>query len=426
MARPSARGARRPRLILVFVLSLVAGAIFAFLRETARHVSWAHSVSESSIQKATQDSRGGTEQALRHAEQRTEEVTSMRQKIAELQSQNDRLLGEVKRLESNSQALPWKRSLPEDPNSVTLDQGVLDALARVEFKGEVMVALANDVMMCTNPKTCWWKGGNILETWISVVQRLQIQNYLILALDNAVYQFCQEKKANCVRTDLPVPKVLEATHPANRISTLKYGVLDQMLVHNYSVLISDLDLVLTTNPFPHLHRDSDIEVQTDGFTRENSHGHLKGIKDPSMGWGGGGLYVEVFTLNVGFGFIRPTYSSIMLMRRVRDRLMDKPAWDQQVFNEEVWLPASPDHNHAALGVAVRVMDCMKFTNSKIYFKSSRSRFLPGRSAKGATPLMIHMNYHPDKHKRMLCLVARYFDGRIGACDQMPGGSEPGT
>lgn len=40
--------------------------------------------------------------------------------------------------------------------------------------------------------------------------------------------------------------------------------------------------------------------------------------------------------------------------------------------------------------------------------------------------MIHMNYHPDKHARMLCLIARYHEGNSDACDAMPGGSEPGT
>jgi hypothetical protein len=37
-----------------------------------------------------------------------------------------------------------------------------------------------------------------------------------------------------------------------------------------------------------------------------------------------------------------------------------------------------------------------------------------------------MNYHPDKHKRMLCLIARYHGGRVDACDNMLGGSEPGS
>ena len=33
-------------------------------------------------------------------------------------------------------------------------------------RDEVMLAIANDVMMCTNRKTCWWNGGNILETFL--------------------------------------------------------------------------------------------------------------------------------------------------------------------------------------------------------------------------------------------------------------------
>jgi len=36
------------------------------------------------------------------------------------------------------------------------------------------------------------------------------------------------------------------------------------------------------NPFEHLHRDADIEGQTDGFTQEWSHGKLSGITDRTM------------------------------------------------------------------------------------------------------------------------------------------------
>ena len=35
--------------------------------------------------------------------------------------------------------------------------------------------------------------------------------------------------------------------------------------------------------------------------------------------------------------------------------------------------------------------------------------------------MIHMNYHPDKHKRMLCVWARYIEGKHDACDAFPAG-----
>ena len=50
------------------------------------------------------------------------------------------------------------------------------------------------------------------------------------------------------------------------ISTLKYGLLRQALLMDYSVLVVDLDLVFLRNPFEHLYRDADVEASTDGFT----------------------------------------------------------------------------------------------------------------------------------------------------------------
>ena len=31
--------------------------------------------------------------------------------------------------------------------------------ARSADRGEVMLALSNDVMLCNNPSTCWWDGA---------------------------------------------------------------------------------------------------------------------------------------------------------------------------------------------------------------------------------------------------------------------------
>ena len=33
--------------------------------------------------------------------------------------------------------------------------------------------------------------------------------------------------------------------------------------------------------------------------------------------------------------------------------------------------------------------------------------------------MVHMNYHPDKHKRMLCVWDHYANGKLDACDNFP-------
>lgn len=42
------------------------------------------------------------------------------------------------------------------------------------------------------------------------------------------------------------------------------------------------------------------------------------------------------------------------------------------------------------------------------------------------PVMIHVNYHPNKHERMLAIVDRYVNGKTDALDRFPGGSEPGS
>ena len=61
--------------------------------------------------------------------------------------------------------------------------------------------------------------------------------------------------------------------------------------------------------------------------------------------------------------------------------------------------------------------------TRIFF-SERRRFLPGRPTEDKDlPVMVHMNYHADKHKRMLCVWARYGPkGETGACDKFPEGS----
>ena len=66
-----------------------------------------------------------------------------------------------------------------------------------------------------------------------------------------------------------------------------------------------------------------------------------------------------------------------------------------------------------------------WVNSKVFFFSDRTRFFPGAPPRSDAdmPVMVHMNYHPDKHKRMLCVWARYVDGKHDACDKLPPGSE---
>ena len=247
----------------------------------------------------------------------------------------------------------YETDLPNEP----LPQNLLDAVQRYAKNKEIMIAFANDVMMCTNTKTCWWNGGNVLASFLDVIDTLHISNYLILSLDDNTHAYLESRSAHYVPFIIEVPSAQEGSHPANQISTLKYKTVAGLLAKHYSVLISDLDLVYIQNPFDHLHRDADIEVQSDGFSTDWAFGKLSGVHDPEMGWGGGGLYVDVFTLNVGCGYFRPTRATIDLLMRVYKRLAQAKAWDQQVFNEELSLKPLK-------GVSYRVMDPHVFANSK--------------------------------------------------------------
>ena len=319
---------------------------------------------------------------------------------------------------------------PSMPTDVVVDPALREVLlaTRSRDRGEVMLGLADAVMLCKNVKVCWWKGGNILESFLDVTwRRLRIRNLIIAVLDDetAAYMSSHWPDVPTFRPETAIPSTQDGTHPANRVSALKYDLLTQCVGVGVAVLITDLDLVYVQNPFEHLHRDADIEGQTDGFTEKWAHGSLGGIQDKTMGWGGGGLYAQTFTINVGCMYVRPTARAAMLMRRVARKMATTKTWDQQAFNEEAMLPA---HGGISSGlVSIRIMDYLRFVNSKTFFRSERARFLPGNRANpDSTPVMVHMNYHPNKHERMLCLIARYHEGVKDACDALPGGSEPGT
>jgi hypothetical protein len=90
----------------------------------------------------------------------------------------------------------------------------------------------------------------------------------------------------------------------------------------------------------------------------------------------------------------------------------------QVFNQEAFMLSHGQYNGSK--VSVRVMHYLEWVNSKVFFYSMRNKFFPGKLME--PPVMVHMNYHPDKHKRMLCVWQRYVDGRFDACDNFtPGG-----
>ncbi|GFH10711.1 uncharacterized protein HaLaN_06073, partial [Haematococcus lacustris] len=133
-----------------------------------------------------------------------------------------------------------------------------------------------------------------------------------------------------------------------------------------------------------------------------AYGQLESVHDPSMGWGGGGLYFHTFTTNVGCMWVKANARSFKLMAQVSDHLSQQQGWDQQIFNEYLMRPSHGDFQNAY--AHLRVMDYTLFMNSKIFFRSRRKEYIPGATSKAPTPVMVHFNYHPDKHKRMLCIM----------------------
>jgi len=66
------------------------------------------------------------------------------------------------------------------------------------------------------------------------------------------------------------------------------------------------------------------------------------------------------------------------------------------------------------------MDIYKFMNSKTLFKHLRHDRASYAQVK---PVMVHVNYHPDKFERMLAVEKRYVEGKMDALDTFPDGSQ---
>lgn len=280
-------------------------------------------------------------------------------------------------------------------------------LEKVAVRKELIVALAN-----SNVK-------EMLEVWFSSIKRVGIPNYLVIALDDHIEEFC---KSN----DVPVYKrdpdsgidAVGRSGGNHAVSGLKFRILREFLQLGYSVLLSDVDIIYLQNPFNHLYRDSDVESMTDGHNNMTAYGYNDVFDEPAMGWARYAHTMRIWVYNSGFFFIRPTIPSIELLDRVADRLAKQPnSWDQAVFNEELFFPSHPGYE--GLHAAKRTMDFYMFMNSKVLFKTVRK----DAKLKKLKPVIVHVNYHPDKLRRMKAVVEFFVNGKQDALDPYPDGSE---
>ncbi|KAK2435501.1 Nucleotide-diphospho-sugar transferase family protein [Trifolium repens] len=279
-------------------------------------------------------------------------------------------------------------------------------LEKVAVKREIIVALAN-----SNVK-------EMLQVWFTNIKRVGISNYLVVALDDEISKFCESNQVPFYKRDPDDGIDTIGKQGGNHaVSGLKFRILREFLQLGYSVLLSDVDIVYLQNPFDHLYRDSDVESMSDGHNNMTAYGYNDVFDEPAMGWARYAHTMRIWVYNSGFFFIRPTIPSIELLDRVAARLSKENAWDQAVFNEELYFPSHPGYD--GLHAARRTMDIYLFMNSKILFKTVRN----DANLSKLKPVIVHVNYHPDKLPRMKAVIEYYVNGKQDALKPFPDGSD---
>lgn len=304
-------------------------------------------------------------------------------------------LGTVKSLRTHPVVLP---------NSDTNPKLSL-LLSKVAPNKELIVGIANNNVR------------EMVRVWFASIKRAGISNYLLVALDDRIAEFCRSNQVPFYRRDAAISAVQKETGDSHAISGLKFHILREFLELGYSVLLSDVDILYFQNPFLHLYRDCDVEAMTDGDSNQTAYGFDDVKDDPQMGWSRYAHTMRIWVFNSGFFYIRPTIPSIELLDRVTTRISTEKAWDQAVFNEELFWPSHPGYE--GLHASTRVMDYYHFMNSKVMFTKIRKEVTFDKFV----PVALHVNYHPDKYDRMLALIDYFVNGKKDALKRFPDGSE---
>lgn len=296
-----------------------------------------------------------------------------------------------------------------DPENDSLSMAVANVTASHPHR-EVLVAVANSNLLSADGSR------GMLRTWLEQVWSANVPNYLVVAIDDQVAHALHGLGVPFWRRGT---KQLAATATDNHgISAQKFDILHDFLKRDISVLLCDVDVVVLKNPFNgHLYRDSDVEGMSDGFDAGTAYGHIDGVDDPSMGWSRYAQAMRIFVTNSGLFYLRPNNRTRELVRRCTERLMMKKDWDQSVFNEEMFYPSHG--SYITTGITKRVMDINDFMNSKYLFKTVR--YSP--NLRSHVPVMVHLNYHPEKWERMRAVIRYFHDDDPRALSAWPDGSK---
>lgn len=295
---------------------------------------------------------------------------------------------------------------------------------RVEKKSALVeklekVAPDKEVFLAVSDKALLW--DQMLGTFLQGVKQANITNHLIICLDKQTVAYVEERDMNAFLLNISVYKAQGDTGGNHAVSALKFAIIKPFLAAGWSVLLSDVDIAVLQNPFKFLYRDSDVEGMSDGYDERLAYGMIDGFDDPSMGWARYAQFYKHFNLNSGLFYLRSNNRTLNLVSRLEDRLSKTKYWDQTAWNEEIFF-LSHD-NYKSPQVTVRVLSIFKFMNSKVLFKDVRHR---PKEQRMEMPVMVHINYHPDKHARMKAVFKYYLEHDEEALKPFPGGSEPGS
>lgn len=281
-------------------------------------------------------------------------------------------------------------------------------LKKVAINGEVMVAVSN-INYATK--------GNMVDMWIEGVRRAGVKNAMVIALDDDTKKNVEEQGFPVFRMEVKIPDSQKDTGSNHAVSAMKFRILTNFVKLGYSVLLSDVDIVILQNPFDHLKRDSDVEAMSDGWDPQKAYGYNHVDDDESMGWSRYSHTMRVWMFNSGFFYLRATKASLDLLNKIIARVESEKGWDQAIFNEVIFMPSRPGYEDPS--VTRRVLDYTLFANSKTLFKFLRK---DAGAFRNHHPVIVHVNYHPDKYPRMKAVIARYVNNDLKALDPFSDGS----
>ncbi|XP_059653837.1 arabinosyltransferase RRA3-like [Cornus florida] len=291
LMRNTGHSLRGSRIAIAVAVGVLLGCVFAFFFPHGLFLSSSpilrERVSKSDIQVGSTPCESSERINLLKSEfvavsdknaELKKEIRELTEKLQLAEQRTDHAQKQVLVLGERHKAGPFGtvKGLITNP-TVIPDESVNPRLAKilekVAVRGELILALAN-----SNVK-------DMLEVWSTGIKRVGIPNYLVVALDEDIANFC---KSN----DIPVYKrdpddgidSIARTGGNHAVSGLKFRILREFMQLGYSVLLSDIDIIYLQNPFDNLCRDSDVESMTDGHDNMTAYGYNDVFDEPSMGW----------------------------------------------------------------------------------------------------------------------------------------------